>query len=166
MFHWSSLGLEIDMVTLICACLVFILVILVIVLFAKLSGLKNRYQSFMYGADGKTLEEVFQRKFENMDYINDKLLEIDDRLELIDRNLLITFQKVSLLRYDAFQSGGGSLSFVLTMLTKEDNGFILNTVHSNSSEGYFSYIKEVKNGRVDVQMSEEEERSLAEALGQ
>lgn len=164
MFKWDNFGLQIDLVTLIMAGVLLLMFILVIVLFAKISGLKNKYRGFMNGSDARSLEQAFVKKFENMDFINGKLSEIDDRLDRIDSNLLITFQKVSLIRYDAFKAGGGQLSFVLTMLNKVNDGFILNTVHSNSAEGYFSYIKEVKGGQVSVELSEEEERSLEQAL--
>ena len=166
MFHWSDLGLEPDLVILICAGIIFLLLILVIVLFVKQSGLKKRMSGFMNGSDGKSLEESFRRKFENMELINHKLHEIDDRLELIDRNLLITFQKYSVIKYDAFDAAGGQLSFVVTLLTKENNGFIINTVHSNSAEGYFSYLKEVNNGKAAVELAAEEARSLEQALAQ
>ena len=165
MFHWKDLGLEPDLMILICVGVIFLLLILVIVLFAKQSGLKKRMREFMGGADGKSLEEAFQRKFENMDFINGKLVEIDGRLEMIERNLRITFQKYSVIKYDAFDAAGGQLSFVMALLTKDNNGFIINTVHSNSTEGYFSYLKEVKNGQVAVELAEEEARALEMALG-
>ena len=164
MFHWADLGLETDMMTLISIGIIFLLLILVIVLFAKLSGLKKRMSTFMSGSDGRSLEEAFQRKFENMDFVNAKLGEIDGRLNAIDQNLMITFQKYSIIKYDAFQSGGGQLSFVIAMLTKDNSGFIMNTVHSNSSEGYFCYMKEVKNGHAKLELSEEEARALEAAM--
>ncbi len=164
MFKWSDMGLEIDLVTLISAGIIFLLLILVIVLFAKLSGLKKRMNYFMSGSDGKSLEDAFVKKFENMDLVNAKLREIDGRLELIDRNLLITFQRYSIVKYDAFSAGGGQLSFVICMLTKDDDGFLMNTVHSNSTEGYFCYIKEIKNGQSALELSEEERQALEQAL--
>ena len=164
MFHWKDLGIEIDLVTLILAGIIFLLLILVIVLFAKSSGLKKRMANFMNGADGKSLEDSFQRKFENMDFINSKLAEVDGRLNAIDRNLMLTFQRYSIVKYDAFQSGGGQLSFVIGMLTKDDNGFIMNTVHSNSTEGYFCYLKEVRNGSAVLELAEEERQALEQAL--
>ena len=164
MFRWADLGLEVDLVTLISVSIIFLLLILVIVLFAKCSGLKKRMNAFMSGSDGKSLEDSFVSKFENMDYINSKLREIDGRLELIDRNLLITFQRYSIVKYDAFSAGGGQLSFVLCMLTKDDDGFLMNTVHSNSNEGYFCYVKEIKNGQSELELSEEERQALEQAL--
>ena len=166
MFHFSDYGLDPDMVLLIALGVILLMFILIIVLFAKLSGTKKKMNSFMGGADGKSLEDAFRKKFENMDYINEELGDIERHLEMIDRNLMITFQKFSIIKYDAFQSGGGQLSFVLAMLTKEDNGFIMNTVHSNSTEGYFCYLKEVKGGRALLELSDEEAAVLERALGQ
>lgn len=166
MFHFSDYGLDPDMVLLIALGVILLMFILIIVLFAKLSGTKKKMSSFMGGADGKSLEDAFRKKFENMDYINGELGDIERHLEMIDRNLMITFQKFSIIKYDAFQSGGGQLSFVLAMLTKEDNGFIMNTVHSNSTEGYFCYLKEVKGGRALLELSDEEAAVLEQALGQ
>ena len=166
MFRWADLGIEVDLITLISAGIIILLLILVIVLFAKQSGLKKRMGFFMSGSDGKSLEDAFVRKFENMDFVNAKLAEIDGRLDLIDRNLLITFQRYSIVKYDAFSAGGGQLSFVLCMLTKDDNGFIMNTVHSNSNEGYFCYLKEIKNGSSSLELSEEERQALEQALVQ
>lgn len=166
MFHFSDYGLDPDMVLLIALGVILLMFILIIVLFAKLSGTKKKMNTFMGGADGKSLEDAFRKKFENMDYINGELGDIEKHLEMIDRNLMITFQKFSIIKYDAFKSGGGQLSFVLAMLTKEDNGFIMNTVHSNSTEGYFCYLKEVKGGRALLELSDEEAAVLEQALGQ
>lgn len=159
MFKFQDFGLEIDLVVLICLALIFILLILCIVLLSKCSNLKRRYESFMSDSEGKSLEEAFQKKFENMDYINEKLKEVDIRLNGIDANLLKTYQKMGVVKYDAFKEIGGTLSFVLTLLTKENDGFIMNSMHSNT-EGCYTYIKEVKAGEVFVALSEEESQSL------
>lgn len=162
MFTLKDFGLEIDMVVVVSLALILILVILCIVLLAKTSNLKKRYLSFMSDLDGKSLEAAFQKKFANIDYINEKLKEVDTRLNGIDTNLLRTYQKIGIVKYDAFKEVGGTLSFVLTLLTKDNDGFILNSMHSNS-EGCYTYIKEVKAGEVFVALSEEETQSLEEA---
>ena len=48
------------------------------------------------------------------------------------------------------------------MLTSENNGFILNSMHS-SREGCYTYAKEVVNGEVFIVLSEEERQALEEA---
>lgn len=162
MFHFSDFGIESDIITLGLAGICIILLVLVIILLVKMSKVNKRYQIFMEGQDGKSLEHSFQKKFENMDYVNEELKKIDDRLNNIDANLLKTYQKIGIVKYDAFKEIGGTLSFVLVLLTKENNGFILNSMHSNS-EGCYTYIKEVKSGEVFVALSEEERQALEDA---
>ncbi len=162
MFHFSDIGLETDLIVLIALAMIIILLILCIVLLAKNSGLRRRYEGFMADSDGRSLEKAFQKKFDNMDFINEKLNEMEKRLRHIDANLLRTYQKVGIVKYDAFKEVGGTLSFVLCLLTKDHDGFIMNTMHSNS-EGCYTYIKEVKAGEVFVTLSDEEYQALEQA---
>ena len=162
MFRFSDYGIESDMIIIGIAAVLVILFVLLIVALFKIGKLKKCYNMFMEGKDGKSLEETFQKKFENMDFINDELKKIQDHLELIDENLLKTYQKVAIVKYDAFKEIGGTLSFVLVLLTKDNDGFILNSMHSNS-EGCYTYIKEVKSGEVFVALSEEERQALEQA---
>lgn len=163
MFSFSDYGLSTDIILLGAIGAIFILLVLCLVLLGKNFSLKKRYEAFMRDADGKSLEDSFRRKFENMDFINEKIKEIDGRLSGIDQNLLKTYQKVGIVKYDAFKEVGGTLSFVLTMLSKENDGFIMNSMHSNK-EGCYIYIKEVKAGEVFVTLSEEERQSLEQAI--
>lgn len=162
MFHFSDLGLETDLIVVIGLALIVVLIVLYIVQLAKTSSLRKKYSAFMSAADGRSLEAAFEKKFRNMDYINESLKEIDLRLNGIDDNLTRTYQKMGLVKYDAFKEIGGTLSFVLTLLTKDNDGFILNSMHSNT-EGCYTYIKEVKNGEVFVTLSDEESQSLEQA---
>ena len=162
MFRFSDYGIESDMIIIGIAAVLVILLVLLIVALSKIGKLKKQYNVFMEGKDGKSLEETFQKKFEYMDFINDVLKKIQGRLELIDENLLKTYQKVAIVKYDAFKEIGGTLSFVLVLLTKDNDGFILNSMHSNS-EGCYTYIKEVKSGEVFVALSEEERQALEQA---
>ncbi len=165
MFRFKDFGIESDIVTLTLAIICVVLVIMLVVLLVKISKLNTRYLLFMDGADGKSLEDRFHRKFQNMDYINEELNKLDQHMKHIDARLLKTYQKIGIVKYDAFKEIGGTLSFVLALLTQEDNGFILNSMHSNA-EGCYTYIKEVKGGEVFVALSEEERQALEEATAQ
>ena len=86
---------------------------------------------------------------------------IDTHLGKVDEILNVTYQKSAIVKYDAFEMGG-KLSFALALLNEEDNGFILNSMHS-SSEGCYTYIKEIINGESFIQLSKEEKQALEEA---
>ena len=145
MFQFSDYGLSVDVVLLGAIAAILILLILCLILIGKNSSLRKRYDEFMRDSDGKSLEEAFQKKFANMDYINGKIKEVDEHLDIIDENLLKTYQKVGVVKYDAFKEVGGTL------------------MHSNK-EGCYIYIKEVKSGEVFVTLSEEERQSLEQAM--
>ena len=162
MFRFSDYGIESDMIIIGIAAVLVILLVLLIVALSKIGKLKKQYNVFMEGKDGKSLEETFQKKFENMDFINDELKKIQGRLELIDENLLKTYQKVAIVKYDAFNEMGGKLSFSLALLSQTNDGFIINAMHSR--EGCYTYIKEIIDGNSVITLSEEEQEALDTAL--
>jgi hypothetical protein len=67
-----------------------------------------------------------------------------------------------LVKYDAFNQMGGQLSFSLALLDENNNGFILNSVHS--AEGCYSYTKEIVNGESSISLGEEEKQALNNAM--
>ena len=84
-------------------------------------------------------------------------------IRILYKKMESTFQKVGIIKYDAFNQMGGKLSFSLALLNENDDGFILNSVHS--SDGCYSYTKIVKNGRCDINLGEEEKQALDMAIG-
>ena len=65
-------------------------------------------------------------------------------------------------RYDAFHEMGGKLSFALCMLDKLNNGYLVNVMHSNN--GCFAYVKEIVDGQSYIELGEEEQKALDEAV--
>ncbi len=141
---------------------ILIMLILLIIYMAKISGMKKRYKVFMDGNDGKNLEKSILEKFAAIDTLENDVKTINENIERIDKKLVTTYQKIGLVKYDAFKEIGGKMSFVLVLLTDENNGFILNSMHS-TKEGCYNYTKEVENGEAFVLLSEEEQQALDEA---
>lgn len=144
------------------AAILLILFIMNIVSLTKIRKLKKKYNSFMEGNDGKTLEETVLSRFRQVDdlKVNQELQNKD--IQALKANMLKTYQKFGLVKYDAFNEMGGQLSFSLAMLDKKNNGFLLNTVHNR--EGSYTYVKEICDGRSEINLSEEEEKALNTAV--
>ena len=53
-------------------------------------------------------------------------------------------QKVGLIRYNPFDEMGGNLCFALALLDGNDNGVVLNGIHSRT--GSFTYAKPIEMG--------------------
>ncbi|BBF44598.1 hypothetical protein lbkm_3313 [Lachnospiraceae bacterium KM106-2] len=160
---FEQLGVSTDIVLIGTMAFSFLLFILVIVLFVKSSKMKRRYNAFMNGADGKSLEEVIQKRFDEIDAIKEKLEDQDAKYAEVKESLLSTYQKIGIVKYDAFKEMGGKLSFAMALLDAEDNGFIINSMHS-SREGCYTYIKEVLHGESYVVLAEEEQQALDDAV--
>ena len=80
------------------------------------------------------------------------------------KNMESAYQKMGLVKYDAFNQMGGQLSFSLALLDENNNGFIINSVHS--SEGCYSYTKEIKLGQCAIDLGAEEAEALSIAMGE
>lgn len=143
--------------------LLIVLIILVIVQMVKVSNVKKTYDKFLLGKDGKSLEKHFMSVFTDIDFLKTSNKKNSDNIKVIKKNLLKTYQKMGLVRYDAFREMGGQLSFSLALLDDEDNGFIINSVHS--SEGCYTYAKEVVEGQSLIELGEEEKEALDKAMG-
>ena len=142
--------------------LILILIILIIVQVVKLSKLSKRYKKFMSGKNAKSLEKDIIGLYEDNKFIKASAEKNKSDIRLLYKKLSGTFQKVGIVKYDAFEQMGGQLSFSLALLDENDNGFILNSVHS--TEGCYSYTKEIRNGSCDISLGNEEREALNIAM--
>ena len=145
------------------------LIILIIALFAlyvnvsmKYDRLKNSYNSFMRGKDGKTLEESILSKFSEIDGLAKLTKQNRQDVKDIYRKMEKDFKKLGIVKYDAFNEMGGKLSFALAMLDGNNSGWVINAMHSR--EGCYTYIKEIVKGESYVELAEEEAEALDRAI--
>jgi len=136
--------------------------ILNIVTMIKFKKYRETYNTFMQGKDGKDLETAIIDKFNEIDKIKEQNEYNSINIEEIAKSLKYTYQKFSIVKYDAFKEMGGKLSFSLCMLTDNNDGFIITSVHS-TNEGCYIYIKEIIKGEPYVLLSEEEKKALTQA---
>lgn len=139
-----------------------VFLIISIVNSAKCSSLKKKYNAFMQGKDGKSLEDDILFRLEQIDELIESNAANERNIDLIFKRLQKTFQKYGMVKYDAFDEMGGKLSFTLAMLNEKNDGYVLNVVHSR--EGCFSYVKEVIAGNPILSLSPEEQEALEDAL--
>ena len=139
-----------------------ITLILAIVALCKAAKLKKKYRSFMEGADGKSIESLIHEHLDEIESIRTVGEKNSAAVKDIYEKMQYTFQKVGIVKYDAFHEMGGKLSFALCMLDKKDNGYVVNVMHSN--DGCFAYIKEIVNGKSYIELGKEEEKAVKQAL--
>lgn len=143
------------------AAVVILLLILLLVNMKKTKDLYRKYDAFMRGKDAESLEESFQKVYADVEMLKEEDKANKDVIKAINKALNRSYQKTSVVRYDAFKGMGGQFSFVMTMLDRNDSGIMLNCIHSR--ETCYLYMKEVNQGQVSVALSKEETQSLEEA---
>ncbi|MDE5803068.1 MAG: DUF4446 family protein [Lachnospiraceae bacterium] len=163
-FHSMGLdGMDIGYLFIGMAACILLLLILLIVSFRKTSQLEKRLDKFMLGKDAKSLEKDIIALYEDNKFIKINMDKNKKDIRTLYKNMESAFQKVGIVKYDAFQQMGGQLSFSLALLDENNNGFVLNSVHS--TEGCYTYTKEIKNGECAISLGDEEKKALSMAIG-
>lgn len=137
-------------------------IVLIILQIVKIKNMEKRLNKFISGRDGKSLEKEIINLFEDNKFLKANTEKNKKDIEIIYKNMESTYQKMGLVKYDAFNQMGGQLSFCLALLDEKDNGFIINSVHS--TEGCYCYTKEIKDGKSSLDLGKEETEALAMAL--
>ena len=152
------LGFDSDYIIIALVAVTLILLILYIVNVVQMAQLKKRYKIFMSGKNARNLEKTLIERLDQVDELLEANTANERNIKTLFANMKFTFQKVGLVKYDAFNEMGGKLSFSLALLNETDNGFVMNAVHSR--EGCYTYVKEIIDGNSVIILSEEEKEAV------
>lgn len=161
----SSIGmgnLDIGIVLLVIAVILLAVLVLSIVNICFISKLNKKYKKFMTGKSAKSLENEIVGLFEDNKFLRSSIEKNKKDIRILYKNMESTFQKLGIIKYDAFNQMGGKLSFCVALLDENDNGFIINSVHS--TEGCYSYTKQIIRGQSDIDLGKEEKQALDMAM--
>lgn len=156
------LGFDSDYMIIGLAGAVIILLIMIIINMVQTSKLKKKYKKFMSGKNAKSLEDTLIKRLDQVDRLMEANNANEKSINQIFKDMKFTFQKIGLVKYDAFNEMGGKLSFSLALLNQANDGFVLNAVHSR--EGCYTYIKEIVDGNSIIVLAEEEQEALKMAM--
>lgn len=144
--------------------IMLVLIVLLIVQISKVNKMKKRLDKFVLGKDAASLEQDIIDLFEDNKFLKNNAEKNKKDIRILYKKLETAYQKMGLVKYDAFNQMGGQLSFSLALLDENNNGFIINSVHS--TEGCYSYTKEIKNGESVISLGKEEAEALEIAMGE
>lgn len=158
----DALGIDPAFIFLFMLVLFIVLFILYVNVNIRYNRLKKSYLAFMRGKDGKSLEESMKERFSDAEAVLKFTKQNRQDIREINRRLDSSYQKLGIVKYDAFHEMGGKLSFAIALLNGNDSGWILNAMHSR--EGCYTYVKEILKGESYVELSEEESEALDQAI--
>ena len=154
----QKFGIDSDYIIIALAILLVITIIVLIVDTIQIILLKKRYKIFMSGKNARNLEKTLIERLDQVDGLLKANAANEKNIKKLFSNMKFTFQKIGLVKYDAFNEMGGKLSFSLALLNETDDGFVMNAVHSR--EGCYTYIKEIVGGNSIIVLAEEEQEAL------
>lgn len=106
----------------------------------------------------KVLEAV-----KNVEKKNTKSISaVEKRVKGIEKDSIFNVQKVGLIRFNPFSETGGDHSFSLSLLDGKDDGLVITGLHTR--ERTRLYVKPVKKGKSNYELSEEEKKAILKAV--
>ncbi len=143
--------------------LLFFMFIALLKSFNDNKKIKQQYNEFFkFKTNESDFEEMLSNYLSKVTDIDERSKSIKEEIIKINSQLNTCVQKVDFFRYNPFQTVGGELSFVFTLLDSNNNGIIYNSIFAE--DGCYSYGKEIVNGRSEIKLSNEENVSLNRAL--
>ena len=144
--------------------LVIALLVYCVILHIRLGSLKKKYDFFMQGDNGASLERKLSVEVSEIRDAAKGLESLLTEQVAIRNTQSNTIQKIGFIKYNAFENIGNDLSFALTLLDGNNNGICISSIYGRNESRIFS--KPIVKGKSLVSLSQEELESLNEALGE
>lgn len=137
-----------------------ILIVLILNMYntVKIVSLNKKYNRFIKSFGNSNIEESLEKFMSRVEEVYNKGLELENHCNQIDRNLIRCFQKVGVVRYNAFNDVGSDLSFAIALLDANDDGFVINGIYARDSSA--TYAKPITGGNSKHTLSAEEMQAL------
>jgi hypothetical protein len=127
-----------------------------------LVNLMRHYNQLTRGVTTAGLKDVLEKLLDNQKKNTLSQLEQDKAIQLLAAQSLHHIQRIGLVRFNPFADTGGSQSFTLAILDKQNTGIVMTSLYARSGNRW--YIKEVAFGKAkDVALSKEEEAAIHRA---
>ena len=140
-----------------------LLLVLVIVLFVRLSSLRSLYEKMMVGGEsGQSMEKMLLAHIEETRRVAEENAKLREENARIDALLKTAITKVGVVRFSAFQDMGSDLSYAVALLDAHNNGVVFSSIFAR--EDSRSYVKPIEDGRSTYTMTKEEEQALKHAI--
>ncbi len=155
-------GLSLELVIAIFLFLIIALGVVLIITITQLQKISRKYYALTTGSTAKDLEHIMLTRFAEMDKVKARIKKYNRDHKEYKGHLDSCYNKMGLVKYDAFDSMAGELSFSLALLNADNSGIVLTSMHSK--QGCFSYAKEIINGESYIALSNEEKEAIKKAL--
>jgi hypothetical protein len=139
-----------------------IVLTLIVLVFSITNMIKMRkYRCLFQGSNGKELEELLFKIYEEQKSFRDNLNKLNQDYEDIKVQSRSYLQNWSLIRFKAFENTGGDQSFAFALLDAKGNGMVMSSIFGREESRM--YCKPVEQGISTYILSEEEKEAIRKA---
>jgi HAMP domain-containing protein len=135
--------------------------LLAIWLFVRQRALR-RGQTVLMGGDQTDLMSYALSLLARVESVEARATEVESIVDSLGRRVDSCLQQRSLIRYDALDGSGGRQSVSMALLDASGSGFVLTAIQDR--EYARIYVKELREGEADLELSPEERKAVDEAL--
>jgi len=143
--------------------IVLVLIVLNAFLLLYFYNTNKKFDLILEKGKIKDLKDIFLKQIEKSGEQDEKMKDIFVQLKSLENISEKTIQKTGIVRFNPFSDLGGNQSFVITLLDKNNNGFVISSLFIK--EGSRVYAKAIKEGKSDHILSKEEQVAVEKAMG-
>lgn len=123
---------------------------------------RNFLKSLFPKDQSRDIRNKFKEISESISGFEKTIQILENRLTGFKKDSLSDLQKLAVLKYNPYNDTGGEQSFSLVLLDGKMNGVLITSLHSRS--GTRIYLKNIKIGESELELSREEAKVLEQAI--
>jgi hypothetical protein len=154
-------GIRLEIVIVVLLLLIIILGVILALTIRQLQIVSRKYYTLTSGSTAKDLESIMLIRFKEMDKVKARMKRFNKEHKTFKGHLDSCYNKLGLVKYDAFDSMAGELSFSLALLNDDNSGLVLTSMHSK--QGCFTYAKEIIKGESYIALTSAEKEAIKKA---
>jgi len=129
----------------------------------KFYRLQRSYDLLSVSEGQESMVDVIARTREEIADLSYEVVATQRDLQTTRRDLAAALRHVAVVRYDAFGDMGGRYSFSAALLDDAGDGLMITSIHGRAETR--TYLKGVRAGASDIDLSPEEQQAIATARG-
>ena len=129
----------------------------------KILKLNKRNKLFFSETKAKDFEGMIAEQIKRLRSADSVMKDLLNQQNKISETLEKSIQKVGIVRFNPFGDTGGNQSFSLSLLDQQDSGLIISSLYTR--EGVRVFLKPVKKGVSEYNLSKEEQEAIKKAKG-
>ena len=122
----------------------------------------RRAQRLVVGTDSHDLVEYAMSLLARVEQVEGRASTVEAAAAAVGKRVDRCLERRSMLRYDAIEGAGGRQSVTIALMDASRSGLILSAIQGRDYARI--YVKEIRDGLSDVDLSPEEMRALEQAV--